>query len=602
MNKIRIIWKTNQKDKKYGYLRLSERLSESKKTKVISLGLPPIHERHFDKKKQRVKNTLPDFEKFNYVIEETLSKYQSHKKSKFLSDTKKTLRLFVEEHLMNDAKSEGTKQKYLNILKLLELYKKDCEGNDILYFKDIDEEFIRGWKNWLKEVRGNLDNSISYKTKTFKSFINKAIKQNYYFYNPNPFNNIENKITPTKVDFLDEQQINSILYGKIYDVIKSGKRKGLKRDENSRYKQELNINDIRNFFVFSLFNFGVRASDLMTLRFNNFYINGDEIRLKKYMLKTKHPINHIITYKPLLILLNYVPKKFIPKELEETINLIREINLKLGTFNLYSEKRKKIDFKYFYENLSVEINLSNHAIKLLNDSNIINHNKLKISIHEFNLIYKKIRTKKINNYRNFIKLSPYNPKNSIDDVKLKRMLDEKVKEDEELKYLDEVRVILEEKSSILVKKFSNKLQHTYLNLYKEMTEIIKKINCDDEYKYHFVFPLLRNEDFKNITDERGFERMSKRQYNSLVGRRCYYNNLLKIMGQQLGIPNLTTHIARHSYTSLMLKMFPEINIYDLSKSLGHTQIKTTEGYIQNFKSTRLDDMGKKFSDSFGGMI
>lgn len=603
MNKVRIIWKSNQKDKKYGYLRLSERLSESKKTKITSLGLPPIHERHFDKKKQRVKNTFSDYEKFNIVIEDTLLKFQSHKKSKFLNDSKKTLRVFVEEYLTKEAKSEGTKQKYQNILSLLEMYNKDCTGSEILYFKDIDEEFIRGWKSWLRDVRGNMSNSISYKTKTFKSFINKSIKQNYYFYNPNPFNNIENKITPTKVDFLDEEQIKSILYGDIYDVVKSGKKKGGKRDENSRYKQELNINDIRNFFVFSLFNFGIRASDLMTLRWNNFYINGDEIRLKKYMLKTKHPINHLITYKPLMILLNYVPDNFLPKELEEPIKIIREINLKLGTFTLFSEKTNKIDNEYFYKNYRVELNLSNKIIKLLKNNNIEYQQKIKISINEFNKSYNRIKKNKINNIEHSFKISPYNPKNYLnDDVKLKKMINNKIKEDEDLKYLDEVKTILEEKSLIALKQFSDKIQNTYLNLYAEMIEIIKKIISDDEYKHHFVFPLLKDKDFENIKDERGFERMNKYQYNRLVGRRSYYNNLLRMMGNQLGIPNLTTHKARHSYTSLMLKMFPEINIYDLSKSLGHTHIKTTEGYIQNFKSTRLDDMGKKFSDSFGGII
>jgi integrase len=132
-----------------------------------------------------------------------------------------------------------------------------------------------------------------------------------------------------------------------------------------------------------------------------------------------------------------------------------------------------------------------------------------------------------------------------------------------------------------------------------MIEIIKQILMDEEYNNNFIFPLLENKDFSNITNERMFERMNETQYNKLSGRRSYYNQLLKIMGKQVGIPNLTSHKSRHSYTSILIKNNKDINLYDLSVSLGHQHISTTQSYIQSFINTRIDNMGKDLSDSFG---
>lgn len=605
MNRIRIIWKSNNTEKKVGYLRLSERLTEEGRTRVVSLRLPPIHQRHFDVKKQRVKKTHSEYTFYNNKIEETIKKYEKHRKPTFIFDDKKTLRLFVEEKIIPFTKSVGTKQKYLNVLGLLERFNSQKYNRQILLFKDINEDFINQWKVWLRNERGILENSISYKTKTFKSFINKSIKQNYFFYNPNPFNNITNKVIPTNVDYLDESQITSILYGEVYDVIKSGKNKGKKRPENSRYKQELNMNDIRNFFIFQFFSHGLRVSDLMTLRWNNLTINNDEIRLKKVMLKTKYPINTLIYYKPLVILFNYLPEKFIKEEVRETYQILKSFNHKFGSFSFFSERTKTIDIDFVNRNLKIELkNVNQKILKLLVDNE--KHQDIS-SIYisrkgfenQFNKI-KRIKQKKIEKYYNS---SPYVLKNKKSDIIDKReFIVKKLNQDEELIYLNKLKKILINKSEKKVKQLKSKIEKTYLNLYKEMIEIIKQILTDEDVKYNFIFPLLQDKDFKNIKDERNFLNMSEYQYNKMSGRRSYYNYFLKTMGNQLGIPNLTSHKSRHTFTSLLIQKNPNINLYDLSKSLGHTHIKTTETYIQNFTNIRIDEMGKNFTDSFGGIL
>jgi hypothetical protein len=100
MSKIKIVWKSNGSDKKQGYLRISERLTDLGKTKITSLKLPPIHKRHWDETKQRVKHTHPDYLFYNDEIEKYINKYSIIKKTDFISDEKKSLVYFVETKLL----------------------------------------------------------------------------------------------------------------------------------------------------------------------------------------------------------------------------------------------------------------------------------------------------------------------------------------------------------------------------------------------------------------------------------------------------------------------------------------------------------------------
>ena len=591
MNKIKIVWKSNSPDKKQGYLRVSERLTDLGKTKIVSLKLPPLHKRHWDDKNQRVKHTHPDYLFYNNEIEKYVNKYKIVKTSDFISNEKKSLVYFVETYLLPKCNSIGTKQKYQNILFLVKTFNKVKYNKEDVLFKDIDEDFINEWRVWLKNDRGIVDNSVSYKTKTFKSFISKSINQRYYIYYPNPFSNIKTSVKRIDVDFLDEEQINTIIYSELFDVIKGGINKGKKRDLESRYTQLLSINDVRNFFIFQFFNHGLRVSDLMTLRWNNLTINGNEIRIKKTMLKTKHPINILIYYKPLLILFNYIPEKFISSKIKETYNYIKEINNSYGVF--FIEKNKKIDYNYLNQNIKIPIqNLDKKVIKYFKDIK----NEENTTLISLNLCDRLIKIKTISKtkyydeqYSNglFEKFG-----NNNDEVKKIIYIKKMLLNDEELIYLNSLRDIVMEKVNIKIKSRLKEIDNLYLNLYSEMINIIKQILMDEENSNTFIFPLLENKDFSNITNEKMFERMNETQYNKLSGRRSYYNQLLKIMGKQVGIPNLTSHKSRHSYTSILIKNNKDINLYDLSVSLGHQHISTTQSYIQSFINTRIDKMGK----------
>lgn len=53
------------------------------------------------------------------------------------------------------------------------------------------------------------------------------------------------------------------------------------------------------------------------------------------------------------------------------------------------------------------------------------------------------------------------------------------------------------------------------------------------------------------------------------------------IGQALGIENITTYTARHSFATVLKRS--GVNISYISESLGHSDLKTTEDYLASFE-------------------
>lgn len=59
------------------------------------------------------------------------------------------------------------------------------------------------------------------------------------------------------------------------------------------------------------------------------------------------------------------------------------------------------------------------------------------------------------------------------------------------------------------------------------------------------------------------------------------NKRTKRIGQVLGIENITTYVARHSFATVLKRS--GANISYISKSLEHSDLKTTEAYLASFE-------------------
>jgi len=584
MKGIRIIWKSHNSTSKKGYLRISIRNSDLGKTKVISLNLPPISERHFDKTKQRVKSSFKEHNTYNEEIERILKDYDIKKHTNVVKDEKKTLNYFVEYTLIPNSKSEGTKEKYRNILNLLIKFNKIRFNREEVYMKSINVDYINDWKNWLRNERKLLENTISYKTKTFSSFISKSITMGYYLYVPNPFKSIKNTITESQIEYLSENELNRLLTTELFEINRDNKQIGSKKDitNKGRYKNNFTINEVRMWFLFSLFQHGIRISDLQTLRFSNFYFEDNELRIKKRMIKTKHIVQSMVYYPSMYILLNYIPKEILSYDEIQEIERLKNGNsiMKNKFYKLNSKSEtKKIEIKFR--------NIFNFDFEKKDENTYLLSQKcIEEQINYIKICYE-------NPNPTFDLKSLVNHKNEIDfDVKNKIINDERILQLQSL-----LELVKSEVNKINSIQLSN-IEKNNNKLYELLTIIILRLKNNKEYSNKFVFPILNNDDFIDIKKEEDFDRMNKLQYTRFVGRRGYYNRLLRYVGEQCEISNLTSHKSRHSYTSLILKNNKDVNLYDLMKSLGHKNLQTTQGYIQNFVNRRVDDMGKKFSDQF----
>lgn len=113
----------------------------------------------------------------------------------------------------------------------------------------------------------------------------------------------------------------------------------------------------------------------------------------------------------------------------------------------------------------------------------------------------------------------------------------------------------------------------------------------------FVFPILDDKIFSNVEFNAQKHILSKYQYNQLSSKTAYYNKQLKKLQELCKIDIvLTSHLARHSYTSLMIENTNK-DIYTISKSLGHNNLSTTEHYVNEFLSDRIQESNE---DMIGG--
>lgn len=117
-----------------------------------------------------------------------------------------------------------------------------------------------------------------------------------------------------------------------------------------------------------------------------------------------------------------------------------------------------------------------------------------------------------------------------------------------------------------------------------MRGILDHYRSEDATEKDYIFPILKK---KCRSDSDLLKHISSR--NVIV------NKQLKKLAKKAEIEtNLTFHISRHSFTQYALKN--GMDIYSISKALGHKSLKTTEQYIDSFDEDLLDkDMNNLFN-------
>jgi site-specific recombinase XerD len=115
-----------------------------------------------------------------------------------------------------------------------------------------------------------------------------------------------------------------------------------------------------------------------------------------------------------------------------------------------------------------------------------------------------------------------------------------------------------------------------IKLTKPANEILALYRKKNTSKDSYIFPLLSSEEGTLLT--------LKQQIGS---RNALVNKHLKQIATMAGIEgNITFHVARHSFADFARQS--KMSIYDISKALGHSDIKITEQYLASFDDLSLD--------------
>jgi integrase len=77
-------------------------------------------------------------------------------------------------------------------------------------------------------------------------------------------------------------------------------------------------------------------------------------------------------------------------------------------------------------------------------------------------------------------------------------------------------------------------------------------------------------------------------HNQIVAKTALINKYLKQIAKKAKISKkITTHTARHSFADIARQKTD--NIYNLSKTLGHSSLKVTEAYLASFDEKAVDE-------------
>jgi integrase len=523
--------------------------------------------------KQRVSKELPNkYLKQEFETVDKLNKWLSERLEEFIKingdlsfipTDEKTINSWIET-IIKRTVNIGTRTRYENIKFLVEKFQlfhsKETlkkASTKIVYFRNLDVNWIEAFKLWLITINNNEKNSSNFKVKALAGMIRKAHIERWYRFTFFPFDGVKHQFEDTDVEILNLDELKRFISTPLIEV---SRRRGttiskellwktptkeniLLRNKNYKKRAEgyHTLNDIRNYWLFQLFTQGIRVSDLITLRWNDFKLIDNELRIKKKMFKTKKYVDILVSDKQTEIIEKYIVRYDILKQYSEKINALNKfIN-------------DAINESYFLNQLDCDDKLYTIATNWIDEHTDANGTGFYIN---------KELLVEIENRNGF----GFN--------------------EEELEFQN--LTIIENWLNEQIKLSQTNFKHQKFNV---VCDMIIKLSKHKEYKTDFVFNLMRNQYFSNIGESNDFGYIDEDQYRKFQSARTLYNNLLKIVAFQCGIEkNLTSHIARHSYTSLMIDLGVDVNLFDVMTSLGHKHITTTQNYIQRFSNKKVDKL------------
>lgn len=496
---------------------------------------------YFNKKTKRFR-TDKRFERHE-IINEKIDSYlnklpQFNNDLGNISDARKSFLKYWIDNITLE-KNEGSRIKHLVIFRKFQKFLKSKERVDVA-FSEIDQMFVRQLKSYFeksKDPKTLSTNTVNHYLKVIKLVINKAKKDNYYHYPSDPFSSILFKSDKVTKPALKEEEIKKLIDCTIED-------------------QSLSL--VRDVFLFQLFANGARISDTLLLRVGNII----DLRINYIMYKTKTHTS--------------VPVS----------RLLAQILCRIFSFgDIYSELRKSFNcdipltyLKQVYRHRGTISHMPFHL-----------PTELKVNIIELeNLITDLIKKEKAppskpltGNIYDDVFIIHENSESSMEKM-INPLINYKGYQIQNTN--EELKKLIDIKSHAIAK-----IDEIFL---KQFQDLVNQLPEDQ-----FVFNALNPTLYSDVKWKKS-NNLNEKQYKELKHQTIVYNRKLKTLQKINNIKtNLTSHVARHTFAGLLLDY--KVNLYDISLSLGHTTLKTTENYLRNgFDSNRIDYLSDKMSERF----
>lgn len=544
-----------------GYLYLLK--IENRKKKYKSLGLPPLREKDWDDKRQRVrKHDNIDPEVWNSAIEQT--------QKDFINDggTLKTLaertdtRSFLQfiDKLLSGPKfktKHGTRTKYLTVVKKLKSYLTSKHRIDLL-FKDLTVDFLDDFQAYMLET-GMTQNSATHYLKVLQTFVKRSMLDREFMNTHNPFVNFKFEKKEVRLkETLTREEIAMLLDTPIQDP---------------------RLDQARNMFLFQFFTGGMRVSDLLTLRFRNL----TDGKLSYRMLKTQHPIEFELTetHLDLISRVHEFEPKGDPRPFGQLA--IETLEQRRSEFEMDLDVKEAVDPKEPIPYRPPMSWLKNRPIYVFLEEvdfhGMFGFSGATVDEYIFTMDLQTIR-KTIAEVEHLI------------ETKGRRKISRT------RSWPDYLYSKKKDLFPLFLERLQKREAEQRTKFYATVTEELHQLGTSAKSKNAFVFSRLHEEDFEAVLNNDNFSGATEIQYRKINRASIVYNRHLKQLQEHLGMKKtLKTHLPRTSFTNLMMK--GKVNHRDISNTLGHSSISVTDEYLKTgFTNDGVNSVIKGTSDDF----
>jgi len=395
-------------------------------------------------------------------------------------------------------KTEGHRYGVLNILRKLKKYLKYI-GVDDLYFDEFDTDFVIKFKNYCLTVpdpKKLTESGVKNYFTILKSVYHDAQNSGYYYFKINPFALVKNEnVVRKEKNPLNINQVKALM----------------------ELELEGKYNLTRKMFYFAILSNGMRCSDLMFLRYEDF----QQGRLSYQMMKTGSELKILVGIKTMLIL-------------AELLGELDKYRKYIETVKYYD---KEIKGSYTIAELEVQIAERCPQIGFVEGSDY-------------------------EGYKGYtIKKKDYTAMKFIDaKIELATGINNM--------FVDDMQEIINKQDG---KKF------VFLDLFSKKAGIY--------FKDYVKGDVLTFEQFQKYKALRNLYNIRLYKINEI------YNSSIPLRMKERWkyTIHLSSHVARNTFVNILLK--EKVDVYIISNSLAHTELKTTQNYINSGFNIDASDSG-----------